>query len=330
MRRMPFVSAEGSAAVTFLAAALTLVVASGATAADYPTRPVRVVDPFAPGGSTEAQARALGAKLSEIWGQPMVIDSRPGAGSALGSQLVAQSAPDGYTLLFNNVGLVTVPILTRKPPFDPLKDFTPVVLVGTHPQFIVVHPSLPGTLKEFLQYAKANPGKVNFGSSGFGGSSHLSMEYFKLVTGINIVHVPYKGSNPASTAILAGEIQLGSFAGTAVLPHIRSGKLRALAVTTAKRTALLPDVPTASEAGLPGYEVISWGAIFGPAHTPAELVMKLNQQVNAALQTAEVRERFSKIGVDPAGGTPQELAKLLASDVRRWTKVVADAGLPRE
>src|SRR5262249_9080518 len=185
--------------------------------------------------------------------------------SALGSELVVQSASDGYPLLFNNVGLVTVPLLSRKPPFDPLRDFAPVVLVGTQPQFIVVHPSLPGTLKEFLQYAKANPGKVHFGSSGVGGSSHLSMEYFKLVTGINVVHVPYKGSNPASTAILAGEIQLGSFAGTAVLPHIKSGKLRALAVTAPRRTALMPDLPTASEAGLPGYEVTAWGAMFAPA-----------------------------------------------------------------
>ena len=315
---------------TAFVAAASMVIACSAMAADYPTRPVRVVDPFAPGGSTEAQVRALGAKLTEVWGQPVVIDARPGAGSALGSQLVAQSAPDGYTLLFNNVGIVTVPSLSRKPPFDPLRDFAPVVLVGTQPQFIVVHPSLPGTLKEFLQSAKANPGKVNFGSSGVGGSSHLSMEYFKLVTGINIVHVPYKGSNPASTAILAGEIQLGSFAGTAVLPHIKSGKLRALAVTSPRRTVLMPDLPTAAEAGLPGFEVTTWGAMFAPAHTPSELVMKLNQQINAALQTAEIKERFSKIGVEPAGGTPQELTKLLASEVRRWSKVIADAGIPRE
>src|SRR5690242_5672483 len=241
-----------------------------------------MVDPFSPGGSTEAQLRAMGPKLTEAWGQPMVIDSRPGAGSALGSQIVAQSAPDGYTLLFNNVGIVTTPALSKKPLFDPVKDFAPVILVSTQPQFIVVHPSMPATLKEFLQYAKANPGKVNFGSSGVGGSSHLSMEYFKMVTGVNIVHVPYKGSNPASTAILAGEIQLGSFAGTAVLPHIKSGKLRALAVTSLKRTAILPDLPTASEAGLPGYEVITWGGIFAPPATPAAIVMKLNQQINTA------------------------------------------------
>src|SRR5690242_6989582 len=276
-----------------------------------------MVDPFSPGGSTEAQLRAMGPKLTEAWGQPMVIDSRPGAGSALGSQIVAQSAPDGYTLLFNNVGIVTSPTLSKKPLFDPVKDFAPVVLVSTQPQFIVVHPSLPATLKEFLQYAKANPGKVNFGSSGVGGSSHLSLEYFKMVTGIDVVHVPYKGSGPSATAMVAGEIQLGSFAGNAVLPHIRSGRLRALAVTSLKRAAVMPDVPTASEAGLPGYEVISWGAIFAPARTPMSVVMKINEQVNTALQTTDVKERFGRIAIDPAGGPPEVLAKLVVSELRK-------------
>ena len=312
-------------------AAALMVAACAATAADpYPARPIRIVDPFAPGGSTEAQARAIGPKLTEAWGQPVVIDARPGAASALGSQLVAQAAPDGYTLLFNNVGLATAPILSKKPPFDPLRDFAPVIIVGTQSQIIVVNPSLPGTLKEFLQYAKANPGKVNFGSSGVGGSSHLSMEYFKMVAGIDIVHVPYKGSSPASTAILAGEIQLGSFAANAMIPHIKSGKLRALAVTAGRRTALFPELPTAAEAGLPGFEVTSWGGMFAPAATPAAIVTKLNQQINAALQTADVKERFSRIGVEPAGGTPQALSKLIASEVRRWSKVIADAGIPRE
>jgi tripartite-type tricarboxylate transporter receptor subunit TctC len=314
-----------------LASAALMVLACSATAADtYPTRPIRMVDPFSPGGSTEAQLRALVPKLNDAWGQPIIIDSRPGAGSALGSQLVAQSAPDGYTLVFNNVGIVTAPTLSKKPLFDPVKDFTPVILVSTQPQFIVVHPSLPATLKEFLQYAKANPGKINFGSSGVGGSSHLSMEYFKMVTGIDVVHVPYKGSGPSTTAMVAGEIQLGSFAGNAVLPQIRSGRIRALAVTSLKRAAVMPDVPTASEAGLPGYEVISWGAIFGPARMPPAIVMKLNEQVNAALQTADVKERFGKIAIDPAGGPPEVLAKLVVSEQRKWGKVITEAGIPRE
>ena len=315
----------------YSAAIVLAVLASSAIAADaYPTRPIRMVDPFSPGGSTEAQLRALVPKLTEAWGQPIVIDSRPGAGSALGSQLVAQAAPDGYTFVFNNVGIVTAPTLSKRPLYDPVKDFAPVILVSTQPQFIVVHPSMPATLKEFLQYAKANPGKINFGSSGVGGSSHLSLEYFKMVTGINVVHVPYKGSGPSTTAMVAGEIQLGSFAGNAVLPQIRAGRIRALAVTSLKRAAVMPDVPTAAESGLPGYEVISWGAIFGPARMPAAIVMKVNEQVNAALQTADVKERFGRIAIDPAGGPPDVLAKLVVSEQRKWSKVIAEAGIPRE
>jgi tripartite-type tricarboxylate transporter receptor subunit TctC len=317
-------------AVHFTFAALALLTTCALAAAPYPNRPIRIVDPFAPGGSTEAQARAIAPKLTEAWGQPVIIEARPGAGSALGSQLVAQATPDGYTLLFNNVGLLTVPLLSKKPPFDPLRDFAPLILVGTQSQIIVVHPSLPGTLKEFLSYAKANPGKVNFGSSGVGGSSHLGMEYFKMVAGIDIVHVPYKGSSPASSAILAGEIQLGGFAANAMIPHIKSGKLRALAVTSPRRTPLFPELPTAAEAGLPGFEIVSWGGMFAPAATPTAIVTKLNQGINAALQSAEVKERFSRFGVEPAGGTPQELSKLLASEVRRWSKVIADAGIPKE
>ena len=317
--------------LALLAFAACVVFAASALAAEpYPTRPIRIVDPFAPGGSTEAQARAIGAKLTEAWGQPVVIDARPGAGSAVGTQLVARSTPDGYTLLFCNSGFATVPSIARKPPFDPLKDFSPVILAGTQPQVTVVHPSLPGTLREFLQYAKANPGKVNFGSSGVGGGSHLSMEYLKSVAGINIVHVPYKGSAPAATAIMANEIQMGSFSAHSILPHVKSGRLRALIATSSKRSSVLPDVPTAAEAGLPGFEVVTWGAIVAPAGTPAAIVTKLNQQINAALESAEVKERFARIGVEPAGGTPQQAAKFIAAEVRKWSKVIADAGIPRE
>ena len=303
---------------------------ASAFAADFPTRPIRIVDPFAPGGSTEAQARALAQKLNETWGQPVVIDARPGAGSSLGSAVVANATPDGYTLLVNNVGLVTSALLAQKPPYDPVKSFAGVIVTGTQPQFIVVHPSLPATLKDFIAYAKANPGKVNFGSSGVGGSSHLSMEYFKIATGTDLVHVPYKGSNPSATAIIAGEIQMGSFSGNSVLPHIRSGKMRALAVTTLKRAAVMPEVPTADEQGLRGYEVVTWGGIFAPARTPAPIVAKLNQQMNAALQTADVKDRYARIGVDVAGGAPEVLNKLLAAEQKRWSKVVTDAKIPKE
>jgi tripartite-type tricarboxylate transporter receptor subunit TctC len=311
-------------------AAFALVATSAFAADNYPARPIRIVDPFSPGGSTEAQARALAQKLNEAWGQPVVIDARPGAGSSLGSSVVAQATPDGYTLLMNNVGLVTSALLAKRPPYEPTKDFAGVIMTGTQPQFIVVNPSLPSTLKEFIAYAKANPGKVNFGSSGVGGSSHLSMEYFKIATGTDLTHVPYKGSNPSATAIIAGEIQMGSCSGTSVLPLIRSGKMRALAVTTLKRAAVMPEVPTADEQGLKGYEVVTWGGIFAPSKTPSAIVAKLNQQMNAALQTADVKERYARIGVDVSGGAPQVLNTLLASEQKRWGKVVADAKIPKE
>ncbi|HEX2829780.1 MAG TPA: tripartite tricarboxylate transporter substrate binding protein [Burkholderiales bacterium] len=317
-------------AARFVSPAFVLCACSAFAADNYPARPIRIVDPFSPGGSTEAQARALAQKLNEAWGQPVVIDARPGAGSSLGSSVVAQATPDGYTLLMNNVGLVTSALLAKRPPYEPTKDFAGVIMTGTQPQFIVVNPSLPSTLKEFIAYAKANPGKVNFGSSGVGGSSHLSMEYFKIATGTDLTHVPYKGSNPSATAIIAGEIQMGSFSGNSVLPHIRSGKMRALAVTTLKRAAVMPEVPTADEQGLKGYEVVTWGGIFAPAKTPPAIVAKLNQQMNAALQTADVKERYARIGVDVSGGAPAVLNKLLASEQKRWGKVVADAKIPKE
>lgn len=313
-----------------LLAAAFIAAQSAHASESYPNRPIRIVDPFAPGGSTEAQARAIAAKLTDAWGQPVVIEARPGAGSALGSQLVTQATPDGHTLLYNNIGIITVPSMSKKPPFDPLKDLAPVILTGTQPQILVVHPSLPGTLKEFLAHARANPGKLNYSSSGVGGGTHLSLEHLKSVARIELVHVPYKGSAPATAAILAGEVQLTSVTANSVLPHIKSGKLRALSVSSSKRSVALPDVPTAAEAGLPGYEVVTWGAMFAPARTPPAIVDKLNRQINLALQSPEVRERFVRLGLDPAGGTPQDLSRHLATEWRKWSKVIADAGIPKE
>jgi tripartite-type tricarboxylate transporter receptor subunit TctC len=296
----------------------------------YPTRPIRVVDPFSPGGSTEAQARAVGVKLTEAWGQPVVIDARPGAGSSLGSQVVAQAAPDGYTLLVNNVGLVTSAIIAKKPPFDPLKDFAPVIMVGTQPQFIVVHPSLPATLKEFLQYAKANPGKVNYGSSGVGGSSHLSIEYLKMVAGIDVVHVPYKGSAPSATAIMAGEIQLGSFAGNSVLPHIKSGKLRALGTGGLKRNPVLPDVPTVAEAGVPDYEAVNWWGIVAPAGTPPAIVERLHRAITEVQDSAEVQKQFATEGAEVVKKSTAEFGQFMISEMNKWERVVKDGGIKAE
>lgn len=316
---------------TRLTLAAVLALSSAAAAATtYPSKPIRVIDPYAPGGSTEAQARALGQKLTEAWGQAVVIDGRPGAGSAIGTQIAAKSTPDGYTLLFTNAAFATAANLARKPLYDPLKDLAPVILVGTQPLILVVHPSLPASLKELLAYAKANPGKINFASAGTGGATHLAMELFKSMAGIDITHVPYKGSAPSATAIIAGEVQMGIFSGNSVLPHINAGRLRALGVSTPKRSVALPDVPTITQTGVPGYEVVQWSGIYAPAGTPREIVTKLNKQINEALRMSELKERFTRIGVEPAGGTPQEFAAFTAQEVRKWKKVIDGAGIPRE
>lgn len=314
----------------FTLAALLAAACTAAAADSYPSRPIRVIDPYAPGGSTEAQARALGQKLTEAWGQAVVVDGRPGAGSAIGTQIAAKSTPDGYTLLFTNAAFATTPNLARKPLYDPLKDLVPVILVGTQPLILVVHPSMPATLKELLAYAKANPGKINFASAGTGGATHLAMELFKSTARIDIVHVPYKGSAPSATAIMAGEVQMGIFSGNSVLPHIGAGRLRALGVSTPKRSVALPDVPPITQAGVPGYEVVQWSGIYAPAGTPRDIVARLNKQINEVLRMPDVKERFARIGVEPAGGTTQEFAAFTVAEVRKWKKVIDDAGIPRE
>ena len=259
-----------------------------------------------------------------------MIDGRPGAASAIGTQIVAKSTPDGYTLLVNNAALATVPNLSRQPLFDPIKDLAPVILVGTQPLILVALPSLPNNLKELLSYAKANPGKLNYGSAGTGAATHLSMEYLMSMAGIKLVHVPYKGSAPSVTAMVGGEVQLGIFSANSVLPHVHSGRLRALGISTIKRSPALPDVPSIAEAGVPGYEVVQWSGIFAPAGTPPEIVGKLNRQINEILKLPDVRERLAKLGVDAAGGTSQQFGTFIAAEVRKWAKVIAEAGIPRE
>ncbi|MDB5808800.1 MAG: hypothetical protein JWN94_922 [Betaproteobacteria bacterium] len=317
--------------VRYWALALSIAAASPASGADqYPNKPIRIIDPYAPGGSTEAQARVIGQKLTERWGQSVVIDGRPGAASAIGTQIVARSTPDGYTLLVNNAALATVPNLSRTPLFDPIKDLAPVIQVGAQPLILVALPSLPDNLKALLSYAKANPAKLNYGSAGTGGATHLSMEYLMSMAGIKLVHVPYKGSAPSAAAMAGGEVQLGIFSANSVLPHIASGRLRALGVSTIKRSPALPDVPSIAEAGVPGYEVVQWSGIFAPAGTPADIVGKLNREINEILKVPDVRERLGRLGVDAAGGTSQQFGAFTAAEVRKWAKVIAIAGIPRE
>jgi len=314
----------------FSAGALLFCAAIAAAAENYPNRPIRMIDPYAAGGSTEAQARIIGQQLLAAWKQPVVIDARPGAGSAIGTQIVAKSPPDGHTLLFTNAAFATVPNSSKKPLFDPIKDLAPVIQVGSQSLILVAHPSVPDRLSDMLSFAKANPGKLNFGSAGTAGASHLAMELFKSMASIDIVHVPYKGSSPSATALMSGEVQLGTFSANSVLPHIRSGKLKALGVSTLKRAAVLPEVPTIAEAGVPGYEVVQWSGIFAPVGTSDAIIRKLNSQIDQILKMPEVRDRFSKLGVDPAGGSTKKFADFVAADVRRWGKVIESAGIPRE
>ena len=296
----------------------------------FPIKPIRIIQPYAPGGGIETQARALAQYMSDSWGQPVVIDGRPGAGSALGTQIVAKSTPDGYTLLFTNGAFATVPALSNTPLFDPIRDFASVVHVGTTPSILVAHYSLPPTLKELLAHVKANPGKLNFGSSGTGAASHLAMEYLVSMTGINIVHVPYRGSTPAVVALLADEIQLAMFSASSVIAHIRSGKIRALGVTTTKRSETLPGVPPIAEIGVPGYEVVQWSGVLAPARTPKDVVAQLNQKINEALKAPDVKERLSKIDVEPAGGTSEQFAAFVRAEVAKWGKVIKEAGIKAE
>jgi tripartite-type tricarboxylate transporter receptor subunit TctC len=313
---------------TLLAAAAVLGGTAPALAADaYPTRTILVVDPFAPGGSSEVQVRVVVQRLSQAWGQSIIVEARPGAGSAIGTQSVARAVPDGYTLLFTNAAIATVPSLAREKPFDPLRDFAPIVLAGRHPFLLVAQPTLPDNLKDLLAYAKANPRKLNFSSSGVGAGSHLAMELFGATAGIQLTHVPYKGSSPAATAIVSGEVQLATVTANAVLPYLKSGKLRAIGVSTSTRSALMPEVPTIAEAGLPGFEVVQWSGFLAPAKTPDAIVDKLNREINAVLKLPDIRQRFAELGVEAVGGTPRQFAEFLAAEVRKWTKVIQEAGI---
>src|SRR5207248_3216491 len=308
--------------------ALFACIATVASAQGYPTRPIRLVVPFPAGGTTDILAREVAQKLTEGLGQAVVVDNRPGAAGNIGSDLVAKSAPDGYTLLMGTVGTHAInPSLYSKMPYDHVKDFAPVVLVAGVPNVLVINPTLPfKSVQDLIAYAKANPGKLNFASSGSGTSIHLSGELFKVMAGVQMTHIPYKGSAPALQDLLAGQVQLMFDNLPPSLPQIKAGKLRALAVTSATRAPALPDVPTLAESGLPGFEASSWFGILAPAGTPAPIVAKLNAEVANWLATPEAKEKLLKQGANPAGGTPQDFAKHIAAETAKWAKVVKDSG----
>ena len=316
-------------ALALAAAALALAAAPLAAAqTPYPGKPVRLVVPFPAGGTTDILARAAAQKLSEAWGQQVIVDNRPGAGGNIGAELVAKAAPDGYTLLMGTVGTHAINAsLYSKLPYDPVKDFAPVILVAGVPNVLVVNPSLPvNSVPELIAYAKANPGALNFASSGSGTSIHLSGELFKTLTGVQMTHVPYKGSAPALTDLMGGQVQLMFDNLPSSLGFIKAGKLRALAVTSSARAAALPDVPALAEAGVPGFEASSWFGILAPAGTPRDIILRINGEVAKWLASPEAREKLAGQGAIAAGGTPEDFARHINAEMAKWAKVVKESG----
>ena len=294
----------------------------------YPSKPIRMIVPSAPGSGPDIMARAIGQKLTEALGQTIVIDDKPGAGGIIGSEAAAKASPDGYTLIMSNAGAHTVnPGLYAKLPYDPVKDFAPVTLVALAPNILIVHPTLPvRNVKDLIALAKAKPGELTFGSGGNGSTAHLSGEMFKTMAGINIVHIPFKGSPAAVIGVIAGQIALAIPNIPPALPHVRSGKLKALAVTTAKRAAGVPDLPTVAEAGLPGYEATAWFGVLAPAATPPQIIARLNAAIVKIAHAREMQERLTAEGADAVGNTPEQFAQIIKSDIAKWAKVIKASG----
>lgn len=314
-----------------LPALIVLALASAAQAQSYPARPIRLVVPFAVGGTSDIVARILAPKLWEALGQPVVVDNRPGAGSNIGAEIVAKATPDGYTLLMGTPALASNPALYGKLNYDPVRDLSPITLVTEIPIILVVHPALPAkSVKEVIALAKSQPGKLNFGSSGNGGIGHLVGEMFKSMAGIQMVHVPYKGNAPALVDLMAGVLNLTFSDMAGALPHVKAGKLRTLAITTGKRSPTLPEVPTMTEAGVPGFQAASWFGVFVTAGTPQPVVTRLNTELTKLLRSPDMRERLTGLGFDVVGNTPDEFAAFMRSEITKWTKVIKDSGAKLE
>jgi tripartite-type tricarboxylate transporter receptor subunit TctC len=314
-----------------LAAALSCITLSAlaqAPAADYPTKPIRLVVTFPPGGSSDAGARIVAPKLAERLGQPVVIDNKPGAGGGLGLELVAKAPADGYTIVLASAGGLTAnPSLYKKLNYNPEKDFAPVTLFGTSPFVMVAAAQVPvRTARDVVALAKKEPGKLSYASGGTGTAMHLSGELFKAVTKTFIVHVPYRGSGPAALAVMAGETQLGIADLATILPQLKSGRMKAVGVLSKARSPLAPEIPTLAESGVPGYESNGWFAILAPAGTPPAIVNRLNTELNAVLRSPEIRERFATAWLEPLPSTPLELSELMKSETVKWAKVIKDSG----
>lgn len=316
-------------------AALALILANvpaPAHAQDYPVKPLRFIAPNLPGGPTDILARLIGQKLAESMGQPVVVENRAGAGGNIGTEVAAKTPPDGYTLITGNNATFGANVsLYKNLGFDPVKDFAPIALVGTQPNILVVNPSLPVTsVKELIALAKARPRELNYAGSGMGAAAHLSAELFNNMAGVSIVHIPYKSAAPALIDLIAGQSQLMFATSLSVIPHIKSRKLRALAVTNAKRSKLMPELPTISEAGVPGFEATTWHGVLTTGGTPAAIVNKLNAEINRILQMQDVRDRLGALGAEIIGGTPREFADHIQREIPKWAKVIKDAGVRLE
>ncbi len=306
--------------------------AAPAAALDYPIRPIRFLVAVAPGGSTDSLARLVGQRLSDSLGQQVVIDNRPGGGGLVGLEVASKAVADGYTLLAGGTGSIAInPSLYKKLPYDPVRQFSPVVLIAYSSSVLVVHPSVAAkNIAELIALAKAKPGELRYASAGGGSSPHLSATVFRTMTGVDLVHVPYKGSTPGVLATVSGETSM-MFTGIAsAVGQIKAGRLRALSVNGPKRSPALPEVPTAAESGLPGFEVDFWIGIFVPTGTPRKVIMKLNSEVNRTINAPEVKEKLFALGADPVGGTPEQFAAIVRKDLERWAKVVKASGMKAE
>jgi tripartite-type tricarboxylate transporter receptor subunit TctC len=300
-----------------------------AFAQNYPSKPVRWIVTYPPGGPTDVVARAVGAKLTAAWDQQVVIDNRAGAGGVIGTELAAKSVPDGYTLLLGtSAGLSINPALSSKLPYDAVKDFAPISLLVINPQILVVNTAVPvSSVKDLVALAKSRPGQLNYASVGQGTPNHLGMELLKSLTGIDMVHIPYKGTGPAITDLLGGQVQVMFNSMPSVLPHVRTGKLKGLAVGSAQRSPAAPDIPTVAEAGVPGFEYVTWYGMFAPAQTPKGIITKLNAQVAKILAEPEMAQRLASQGAEPRSSTPEALAKFMRDETERWKKVIRSAGI---
>jgi tripartite-type tricarboxylate transporter receptor subunit TctC len=315
-----------------MAAAACLALAAAPAQAAFPDHSIRLIVPFPPGGGNDTVARTVGKRLAEIIGQPVVVDNRAGAGGTIGADAAARSAPDGYTLFLGGVGSHAInPNLHKDLPYDPIKDFAPIVLLARAPMVLAANPKLNvHSVPELIALAKKEPGKLNYASNGTGSSSHLAAAMFTSMAGVDIVHVPYKGLSPALTDLLSGTVPLMFSSVVAILPHIKSGALVALGSTSTQRLAALPDVPTIAESAVPGYESFSWYGILAPAGTPKDVVAKLNQALNQALQSPEIRESLATDGSLPAGGTPEEFGAYIKHEKDRMGEIIAKAHITAE